>query len=324
MSWRTGRSPRSDKWPFYLDAAKLKRIVHRLDPAADLTRIERWSPNGFISFRYLSGGRRFFLRIADTPSHSFAAEAAIIRRFDQAGVAVPKVIHLDDAEPETGRALIVVSEVPGQTIRSASSRFGNLVLHDVGGQLARARTIQIEGFGPILRDKPWSGEISGPHTSFRRWTRDEQPFANSGVLEQQIGAQRLERFNEICGAIRRWVSVVPTLAHGAVTRDHLFRDQTSFTGFIDFGSVCGADRWYDLATLLVSVPWVLSMGRDGARAILSGYAREAPLSDDDLECLRARVVTLLPSSGENRSTLREVLDRLMEPGFLIQLMRRGS
>jgi Ser/Thr protein kinase RdoA (MazF antagonist) len=312
------------RWPYYLSPSLLKKIISDIDSHADLRSIERWDPAGFSSFRYQSRGAKYYLRIADTPGHTYAPEAEVLRLLHNAGVHVPQVVYEVEVEPETHRALLILSEMPGKPMATSRPETDLVALWEAGQELARMKAIRVDGFGPFPTLKPWNGELRAGYATFRRWIRSELLDAADDSIKAFIGSQRLKTFNENCGFVRTWEAVTPVLAHGDLHPGHLFHERFSFKGFVDFRSVLGADEWYDVATFLCSVFWDTPAGRRNARAFLTGFARQSQFGENELDLIRHRTITLLPSARMPRDSVTAAFDFLSAPGALVRLLRDSS
>jgi len=305
----------------FLNPRLLKKAIANIDPDADLGSIERWDYTGYTSFRYRSRGVPFYFRVAAEPGRSFAPEAEAIRLFDNAGMLVPRVMYVSDVEPETRRAVIVLSALPGASMATSWSPTALLALWEAGQHLARMKAIPTNGFGYLQPIEPRNGEWRAEYATFRSWIKNELILATRNSVEALLGRQRLEAYNQSCGILRTWETPTPVLAHGSMHLRHLFHDGSSFSGLMDFKAILGADEWYDVATLLASLLWSVPGDRSKAKAFMLGYTRQFQLSDHDLELIRHRTITLLPRADIPRGSIVPGFDFLSQPGALARLLR---
>jgi aminoglycoside phosphotransferase len=235
----------------------------------------------------------YYLRVLPEAGASFAPEGAIHRQLRCRQVKVPQVLYFEACYEPLQRSIMVVDEVPGQPV-SASAQLEppalQAILLEAGQDLARLNEVSVEGFGWVSREAPpnetWALPPRAPTTpseaaiatgvraalpTYRvfmlgHWEADLTFLAGTALSPPEVTL--LER---VVARDDTWLETGQSwLAHGDFDTTVIYQAQGRYSGIIDFGEICGASRWYDLAHFLM---------RDGEHlplplfsALLQGYA----------------------------------------------------
>ncbi len=251
-------------------------------------------------YRVTSQEATYYLRVLPEVGASFAPEVAIHQRLRQMHVQVPRVLYFEPCYEPLQRSIMVVEEVPGRPV-SDSAHLALHALHailmEAGRDLAHINQVPVEGFGWVTRDVTTNGALAPPASvttspseaeaatgvraalpTYRafmlgHWETDLTFLAASALSPQEVAL--LER---IIARYEAWLETGQSrLAHGDFDTTAIYQAQGRSTGIIDFGEMCGASRWYDLAHFHM---------RDGEQlplpllpALLQGYASTVSLPE---------------------------------------------
>ena len=243
-----------------------------------------------------------YLRMSEDAGGSMHAEVAVQEHLQEAGVAVPEVIAMDDA-PEIGRGVMLVREVPGGPLVDDDEIDRVPILRGAGRDLARINALAVQGFGWIRRDEPvWPPR--GEDATY-------EAFVDSGTASIAVVADRLDgsQASVLATRVERARADDPPsrLAHGDFDATHIYQRDGVYTGVIDFGEIRGAEPHYDLSFFLV---------QDASRAMLgdliAGYA-EVALLPVDLEARLQRSATVIVATQLCRWIRRDGVESLDRP-----------
>ncbi len=228
------------------EADALRVLVERL--AGPGFAVER-APRGMSTpvYRLQRDGECLYLRMSEDPGGSMRAEVLVHEHLREMGVSVPEVVALDDA-PEIGRGVMLVREVPGQPLASATGVERAPILHAAGRDLARINSVAVDGFGWVRRDEPtWPPRGEDPtYAAFI-----DGPAAPLGLVADLLRTDGARRALDDRFAAARSDDPPSRLAHGDFDATHIYQRDGHYTGVIDLGEVRGAEPHYDLAYFLV-------------------------------------------------------------------------
>ncbi len=248
---------------------------------------------------------------------TFGVEALAHRLLLKSGVPVPEVLCYLPREPVTGLSLMVVSALPGQSLRKAGEGGGSLpVLRQAGAALARLHALPVEGFGWV--DRSCETKLRGEFPTFSQyftefWEEDLAALARCGFsASKQNKVRRLLK-----EALRLLDTDRASLVHGDFCKEHIFQEDGQFTGFIDFGEIRGNHPFFDLGTFALSDP---TPDRAATDALLEGYGKIRPLGPEDFLAVELSAMAFAlrftgrkagtPSESYWKEKLLEELNRL--------------
>ena len=183
-----------------------------------------------------------------------ALEAAIGRAlgrdpsvpYERTVSGVPKVTYVEHFDPE-----LQGSFMAGRAAQLRPfSRTGTQVACRAGRDLAVLSQIPLRGFGFIRRDvTPWP-----PRAEFARYdefVRSYLPTPWPGYLTDAFTSYELNVLRALVESECARPSVASHLAHGDFDVTAIFQVEGAYTGFIDFGEIRGADRFFDFGHFLL-------------------------------------------------------------------------
>jgi aminoglycoside phosphotransferase (APT) family kinase protein len=234
------------------NAAALEAAIGRAlgqDPSVQYERTVS-GVSGHV-YRVVKHNSVFYLRLAERATEHLDVDAEILRRLAGLGVCVPKVTHVEHFDPLLHRSFMVMSEIPGEPLDCARSpEQAAQVAHRAGNDLAVLSQIPLQGFGFIRRDvTPWP-----PCAEFARYdefVRSYLPTPWPGYLTDAFTSHELDVLRALVESECARPGVASHLAHGDFDVTAIFQVQGSYTGFIDFGQIRGADRFFDLGHFLL-------------------------------------------------------------------------
>lgn len=247
-------------------------------------QIER-EPSGVSTYVYriATNGGIFYLRILPEQNMSFAPEVLVHRLLLQKGVQVPEVLHFEPVHEELGLSVMLVREIPGVHAGQVTSQASyERVMENAGSQLALVHGIPVDGFGWIRRGRNEDGAVlRGENRSadehLLEFLEDDVQFLSEKLFSKAEGSiirRVMERGLPLMGRHE------PRLVHGDFDDSHIFQDNGTYTGIIDFGEIQGSSPLYDLGHFKL---------HDGQRykgfpALSEGYRSVVPLTAwDQLE-----------------------------------------
>ncbi len=224
--------------------AELGAIAARVLPGSGRLRIER-TASGVSTpvYRLQRGGVTRYLRLAETPEQSLAAEALAHTLMRERGVRVPEVIYLEPVNDVLGRAVMVTAEIPGEPLSTSHQGIdAAAVLTAAGRDLAALHQIAVTGFGWVRRDRHEASRLEAAFPTLAEFALDglEDHLASlTGILEN----------DEITAIENTLAPGVPALAqgrailvHGDFDASHIYHREGVYTGVIDFGEIRSAIR----------------------------------------------------------------------------------
>ncbi len=262
------------------DADALQEIAGRVLPGSGRPLVERMRSGGSTAvYRIERGDVRLYLRLAEKPEDDLSPDVLVHNLLLARGVLVPEIVHFDAFNPSLGRGLTVTTEIAGNPLADHHRAIDvATVTRAAGRDLAVVNGIDVEGFGWVRRDRPNATRLEAVLPSLHRFVFDEieQHFAAIATFFT-LGEVRLIR-----RAIRLWDILLDAdqglLAHGDFDPTHIYHRDGAYTGIIDFGEICGTDRFYDLGHFALYVGEQLPESL--LRHLLAGYHEVFPLPPD--------------------------------------------
>ncbi len=248
---------------------------------------------------------------------TFGVEVLVHKLLGEIDIPVPEVLAYVPREPVTGLSLIVVSALPGSSMKaSMPAKSSQQILKQAGAALAKLHTLPVDGFGWI--DRTCETALKGEHSSFSKYFTE---FLESDLAAlEQCGVSAPDR-SRIRALMEEALNQLHTeqafLVHGDFCLDHIFQKNGTFTGFIDFGEIRGSHPFFDLGAFLLSDP---TPGQQAFSAILEGYGTVRPLRREDLRAVKLNALSFAlrftgkkagtPAEGFWAGKLREELNRI--------------
>ena len=205
----------------------------------------------------------FVLKIGD--GRELAAEAWACERVRAAGVAVPEIVAFEPSPVSLTRPFLLMRRLPGAGLDSTPHH----AFVEAGRQLRLVHSIRAEGYGFLADTDPVDDAWSGPHATWNAFT-DAAPNCLGELVDRHVISAGLAQ--RIGAALDRFASAVRfdkpgVLLHGDLKPPHVFAEDGSFVGLIDWGDVAVGDPRYDLARFSINAAGALT-------PLLEGYGME--------------------------------------------------
>jgi aminoglycoside phosphotransferase (APT) family kinase protein len=273
--------------PHPVSAEQVEAIARHIFPAQD-TQVERvLSGISTYVYRIISECKTYYLRILPDEEASFAPEITVLARLQQKHINIPEVVYFEDYNVILGRPIMVEAEIRGQSLSksSLSKEVYERVAREAGRDLACINRLAIEGFGWIKPDQAHPTHLRGSHKTYRAFVLEYREADLTYLRGHVLKPQECIRLEHVLKRYDSWLDIEQGyLAHGDLDTTHIFQEQGSYTGIIDFGEVRSTGRWYDLAHFRI---------RDGAfpsyrlfQALERGYAEIMPFPPEYEQYLR--------------------------------------
>ncbi|GAA2755267.1 phosphotransferase family protein [Actinopolymorpha rutila] len=243
----------------------------------------RRTPTGSSTqvYRVDRGTETFYVRVAEEEQASLAPEAELHRALHAAGVRVPAVVHYEPFDHTLARSIMVTTEVHGAPMSASTpTRAVAEIGRSAGRDLARIHGVPVHGFGWVRREHDRAGwPLRAEHRTYAEYV---DPSAVAGALAG-IGFST-DQVRAIERLLQEAVETGPTagvgsVAHGDFDASHIFENDGSYTGLIDFGEIRGTDYTFDFATLCLNAEEVPPAGKL-LGFVEEGYAEVRALPDD--------------------------------------------
>lgn len=259
--------------------ADVRRLVARwaggeawqIDPA----------PDGVSTpvFRLSRGPEIRYLRLAEQPGECRVAEKHAHDLLRIQGVRVPQVVWFDPLAPEVNRSAMITTAIAGAPLDGhVPDGVARAIVADAGRDLARINAVPVRGYGWVVGVDA-SGGLVAAHRERAAWVAEYR-----AALEELPGDLVLDRVR-LATLLDRWAALPgkteSSLAHGDLDTTHIYCQDSTYTGIIDFGEMRGTDRAYDLGHFLLHdgecVPFpLLPALRDGYLAASPGTSITRP------------------------------------------------
>ncbi len=201
-------------------------------------------------YRITHGDERFYLRILPEAESTFAPEAYVHKQALALGCRVPEVLHYEACNEVLGKSIMLTAEIPGDPLTASSDlAVARDIMKAAGRDLARINSMAVDGFGWIKRD---SASVPGQLEATFQHLRDALELHHLGPIDSiqddtipDVPASQLRTaVNHACvilsGNRGSW------LAHGDLDTSHIFVEDRTYSGMIDFGEIRGMPPFYDL------------------------------------------------------------------------------
>jgi aminoglycoside phosphotransferase (APT) family kinase protein len=201
---------------------------------------------------------------------NYDVEHELLARVRSKGVKAPKPIASSIDLKMSPFTYSLLEKFPGTSLNEAPSDIWPQVLKEVGGDLAKLHDIKLDGFGIIdpttYRE---SGQLKGRRSSWyealvggfsfrleetqkKIVAERNENFVNSTLpvdIQQKL-LQIMNRVDEVWQRVsdsKSSLDIKGSLVHGDVHMDHIFVDQGSLVGLIDFNAAMVGDPLFDSA-----------------------------------------------------------------------------
>jgi len=222
-----------------------------------------------------------FLRLGEEPGERRDAEVRVHEILRDAGVSVPRILRWERGPPELDRSAALTARMPGRSIEELALTPEELalVMRAAGRDLARINAIPVRGYGWVDVVRGADRHLVAEHQARAAWAAEylaaTRTVVTSGLLDHSAHTW-------LTGAMHAWAAIperhLSALAHGDIDeRTHIFVENGTYTGIIDFGEIRGADPLYDLGQALLNAE--NPARRDVFEELVRGYRELAPLPD---------------------------------------------
>ena len=219
------------------------------------------------------------VRISREEENRFIPEKWAIEKSGEAGVPVPEVLLVDEAEDKGKKIWVSVeTKLQGEPLdRMADLPEASMkqITEQAGEILAKIHSVATSGFGRIHKDG------NGDYDSWESYMlRSLRPQQVKGTLESAkragIPTTQIDQALRIIGDNSKlYEGVTPHLLHGDFGPKHILIGGELITGIIDFENCKSGDPMFDFS-------WWSYFGknRPSIEWLKSGYERVAKLSPD--------------------------------------------
>jgi aminoglycoside phosphotransferase (APT) family kinase protein len=278
----------SGQAPLTLDPALATELLAQLDDPFVARRVRRYENVSADVFEIEGdGGRAAILKAyADEPAWKLRKEAFVAPLF--ASVAeVPRWLAADESRTRLPRRFVIMTRLPGASVRERFGRAGAPALfREMGALLRRLHAVPMPRFGYLLEAdvaEPFATNAAWMAAAFETKYRDFRAWGGDETLGQQI-----ERFvGARAGALAECDGAV--LCHNDLHPGNVLAvqgpdDAWRLSGVVDFENAVAADPLYDLAKALDYTAHECPSSRD---PLADGYsALERPGAAEALEVYR--------------------------------------
>jgi aminoglycoside phosphotransferase (APT) family kinase protein len=203
-------------------------------------------------------GKRTIIRIHRHGDVAFTDEAWAMEQYRAAGVPVPQVLVIDEAELGGEMSeFMILEEVVGNTfadMRTAgiSMEMEREIARKMGALLHKAHSITVDGFYRRNADGGWDfGTFKELMVSVLHDRTTEIPLMKQAGLKDGEISRIIDSLNKYR---EKFDCLHPVLCHGDFLPEHIFVQDEEIEGVIDFGMFEGNDPIHDLAFIYFEAP----------------------------------------------------------------------
>jgi aminoglycoside phosphotransferase (APT) family kinase protein len=241
-----------------------------IDPVGESSEVYRISTPQQVSY----------LRVAPEQTFSWASEVTVYQILHSYGLHVPDVIAFEPAHPDLQRSLLLLTAIPGISLRDSPLAFQSApVLIAAGRELALLNQIPLAGFGWMNRQLP-GNPATGAFAHHRDYVQQqlEQPLHSlrTSTLLTAADVRAIETLLE--RSAPQLTIQQGFLVHGDLSPAHIFHHGAQFTGMID-PDLKVSHPLYDLGHVRVLYPDVFVH-------LVTGYETVRRLTEDDQQQIR--------------------------------------
>lgn len=274
--------------PLTLDLAVAAELTARLDAPFAPRRVRRFENVSADVFEIEGdGGRAVILKAyADEPAWKLRKEAFVAGLFASAA-EVPRWLSVDESRARLARRFVIMTRLPGTSLRDRFGREGAPALfREMGALLRRLHAVSMPRHGYLLEAdvaEPFASNaarmeaaFAAKYRDFRGWGGDQ---ALCGQIERFVAA-RTPALAESDGAVLCHNDFHPGNVLAAAGPDGAWR----LSGVIDFENAVAGDPLFDLAKALDYTAHECPSGRD---PLAEGYgALQRPGAAEAIEVYR--------------------------------------
>lgn len=275
--------------PLALDLATAMAITARLDEPFAARRLRRFENVSAEVFEIEGDdGRTVILKAyADEPAWKLRKEAFVAARFARVA-EVPRWLVVDESRALLPRRFVVMTRLPGGSLRDRFGRKGSAALfRDMGALLRRLHDVSMPRHGYLLEAdvaEPFDTNAARMAAAFEAKFRDFRGWGGDPALCERIArfvAARADALAECDGAVLCHNDFHPGNVLAAETHDGGWR----LSGVVDFENAVAGDPLFDLAKALDYTAHECPAGR---APLAEGYGPlERPGAAEALEAYRA-------------------------------------
>jgi Ser/Thr protein kinase RdoA (MazF antagonist) len=246
----------------------------RISPEQAVTISARLLGAEVISARQVSafaGNQVFELRLGDRAAYLKLAhgadargitgrEVAVLEYVRRRGVPAPAVEAYDPAGELAGVPCAILADVGGNPLTGTEP-----VFRQIGAHLRCLHEIRAIGFGEVTAADDVIGDDSSWRQTLERPTVGLQPAVDAGLVDARLltrARNAIDRFARVLDGLDH-----VRLIHGDICPRHVYANDSSITGIIDWGDAMAGDPAYDFGRLLHAA--VRSGGIDDGRSLVA-------------------------------------------------------
>lgn len=276
-----------------VDLAALATLAEDLFPRARRRSIERTAAGSSTQVYCIRRDDAvYYLRFAEQPGESLAAEARVHALLRERGVRVPEVVYLEHRSATFGRSLMITSEIAGRPVwECADEASVRAIFAEAGRDLAIINSLQVEGFGWIRRNQADVTRLQGQFASHSDWAYENLDADLDGLDGTMLSTSDVRSIRCVVRRCTAWLREDQAcLAHGDFDTTHIYEKDCRYSGIIDFGEIRGAEPMYDLAHFRLHHGERLQYSV--LPSLLEGYAQiaELPPEFEQRICLSALLI----------------------------------
>jgi homoserine kinase type II len=233
-------------------------------------------PKGYVNTNHhvWSGGRRFFLRLAEASSDEDVAFEAEVHAFlSEARFPAPRLLRTASGAPAVRvreRSALLFAYAPGEELSQGD--VGAEHCRRIGGELARLHDLA-SGFAAERPNPFGPARVAGWIASLREGPLDDDTRAALPLLEEE-----LDRAARLPGAPRG-------LVHGDLFVDNVLWIGGRPSALLDWEMSCVDAFAYDLGVALSAWCWEAGFRPDRSRALAAGYRAGRRAEPETLDAL---------------------------------------
>lgn len=244
-----------------ISTKQIKELLMSLSNFDEVVKIYR--PNqgeSTIVFKIvIKTGKEYFLRIPKDKNESVKSEVLVHDKLRELKVEVPIVYaHQDFCPTLNNHSFILCSSIPGKSCNSLNKlKYSDKILSKAAKDLSIINSIEGTGFGSIYSAKiSKEGKLIAEFSTYKEFITD-RITKNIDILSKSCHFTRIEINNikKILDSrmMKIHFSTISNgyLVHGDYHTNHIFYENNTYSGLIDFGDAKIAPREYDLAYLKI-------------------------------------------------------------------------
>ncbi|MDC7220504.1 MAG: aminoglycoside phosphotransferase family protein [Spirochaetales bacterium] len=226
-------------------------------------------------YRIKTENETFYFRFLPEDT-TFGAEVLTHNLLLESGVIVPEIIAYEEWNRETGLSMMLLSEIPGNSIEDEMSSEKSQILYEAGKQIGLLHNIPVDGFGWI--DRNHLNELKAEKANFLEYYSEFLEY-DLKVMENHpysdLEKSKIREF--VTMGMKRLDTTQASLVHGDYDFSHIYHRKGKYTGLIDFGEIRGNNPLFDFATFLG-----FEQDRESLKYLLEGYREERHFSEENI------------------------------------------